>query len=159
MKKFNEHTCISCGNGIDDKIYDYSVQRYQYELCLDCQEWLKRKEEYVSIHSKKFYLALRARGVPVKKEQFDGYKHIDLAIPQYFLNIEIDGTQHYTDVQQSYRDLERTYHSMLKGFKTIRLPNILIEEKSEEVADMIVDLLTHLRTKKKNFTQPKTNTQ
>lgn len=84
--------------------------------------------------------ALVARGIKCKLEQWDGHKHIDIAIPWARMNIEIDGTQHYLDPKQVVSDYQRSYYSMIKGFKTIRYPNFVIEKYLDSVADGIAKI-------------------
>lgn len=84
--------------------------------------------------------ALIKRGIKCELEKWDGYKHIDIAIPWAKLNIEIDGIQHYTDPKQMTSDCQRTYYSIQKGFKTIRYPNFVIEKNLDRVADGIASV-------------------
>ena len=149
MKKFNTHRCTKCDYSLYDHVYTYSLKYFGFGLCKNCQKWLNEPDSRITIHSKRFYLALRCREVNVVLEQFDGHKHIDIAIKgdDLKLNLEIDGSQHYTDVAQSFADLLRTYNSLLKGYYTLRLPNILVAEKLDETADVVVDLLTFMRDK------------
>ena len=148
MNKLNEFRCTRCDYHLSNKMQAYSINLCGYELCYKCQKWYANVEKHVTIQSKNLFLALKVRGVNVEMEKYDGFKHIDLAITgkKTKLNIEIDGLQHYNDAKQSYSDLLRTYHSFKKGFYTIRLPNILVSEKREETADVIVDILKHLQT-------------
>ena len=147
MKKFTEHHCLKCHYSIYDSVADYSESRLGFKLCKNCQKWLKEADPVLTSESKLFFLGLRARGINAELEKFDGHKHIDIAITQANsrLNIEIDGSHHYTDATQSFADFQRTYYSLLKGFVTIRLPNILVRERQNEVADFITELLEHKR--------------
>jgi very-short-patch-repair endonuclease len=81
--------------------------------------------------------ALIARGIKCTLEKWDGNKHIDIAIPWARINIEIDGNHHYINPNQMTSDLQRDYYSARKGFKTIRIPNIFIENNLDKVADGI----------------------
>lgn len=125
------------------------MKYYGYALCKKCQTWFN-EDKASTQHSKRFYLALKVRKVNVSIEQFDGHKHIDIAIKgkDLPLNIEIDGSQHYTSIEQSYADLLRTFHSFVKDYYTLRLPNILVAERLEETADVVVEMLNHLRNKR-----------
>lgn len=147
MKKITEHHCLNCNYSIYDSVADFSQNRLGFKLCKKCQQWLKENDSFVTSESKLLYLALRARGINANLEKFDGHKHIDIAITQEgsCLNIEIDGSHHYTDAVQSYADFQRTHYSLLKGFVTLRLPNILVRERQNEVADSITELLEHRR--------------
>lgn len=152
MVKFTEHKCTKCAYNLYDRVYNYSFEHYGFGLCKNCQKWFKQDDPIVTRHSKRLFLTLCHRGVNVEIEKDDGHKHIDLAITgkDLKLNIEIDGSQHYTCSTQSFRDLQRNYHSMLEGFYTIHLPNVLIAEKLEETADTIVELLKHFRNNPRN---------
>jgi len=91
----------------------------------------------------KLYFALKKRGVPAELEKFDGYKHIDIAIPEAKINIEVDGKHHNSNNRQALADLKRTYFSFLKGYYTIRIPNSLVynDYVLNETADFIVGIL------------------
>jgi very-short-patch-repair endonuclease len=91
------------------------------------------------------YLALLNRDVPAEMEKWEGYKHIDIAIPEVKVNIEVDGGHHNTSKRHALSDLKRTYHSHKKGYATIRIPNCLTRDKKtiEETAEYIVKLLNH----------------
>ena len=91
----------------------------------------------------RLYFALKKRGVPAEMEKFDGYKHIDIAIPEARVNIEVDGGHHNFNRNQALSDLKRTYYSFKKGYLTLRIPNSLVTTDSylNETADYIVDFL------------------
>ncbi len=54
---------------------------------------------------------LEKHGVKVYVELSDGHKHIDLALPEAKLNIEVDGIHHLTNPRQIVADLARGYYS------------------------------------------------
>ncbi len=87
------------------------------------------------------YAALKKFGVPATLEKFDGFKHIDIAIPKAKVNIEIDGGHHNFDYKQALADLKRTYYSFKRGYVTIRVPNSLVNEKLDETAKYLVEIL------------------
>jgi hypothetical protein len=101
--------------------------------------------ETITSEQEALYIALLERDVPAELEKWDGYKHIDIAIPEVKVNIEVDGQHHNTHKEYALSDLKRTYHSFKKGYATIRIPNCLTrdEETIEETADYIVALLNH----------------
>lgn len=71
--------------------------------------------------------ALEERGIHVRVEPFDGFKHIDIGIPKAKLNVEVDGIQHLTNPSQIVADLDRGYFSNKKyGFATMHIPNEMI---------------------------------
>src|SRR5215510_316024 len=82
------------------------------------------------------------KGIPAQLEKYDGYKTIDIAIPEYKLNIEVDGGQHYLNPSQALVDLQRTYYSFKKGFFTLRIPNSLVENNIRDTINYIVKFLS-----------------
>ena len=135
------HFCNECNCFIPDKVFRYSNEMFGFSLCYKHQSWYKEILSVTTEENLLLYFALKERGVPAEIEKFDGYKHIDIAIPQARVNIEVDGRQHNTDHRQALSDLKRTYHSFLKGFLTLRIPNSLVRENVEETADYILDIL------------------
>jgi very-short-patch-repair endonuclease len=90
---------------------------------------------------RKLFYELKKRGVPAKLELNDGYKTIDIAVPDARVNIEVDGIPHNSFGYQALSDLKRTYYSMKKGYFTLRIPNSLIDHHFEETIDLVVDIL------------------
>lgn len=86
------------------------------------------------------YEALLKRKVNVIPQYNDGHKTVDLAIPEAKLYIEVDGVAHCSKEKSAFTDLQRTYYSLKEGFVTLRIPNVLTEDKLNETADMIADL-------------------
>lgn len=83
--------------------------------------------------------ALYKRRVKVYVELDDGYKHIDLAIPKARLNIEVDGIKHLTDPNQIVADLDRGYFSHKNGYNTMHIPNEMIHQHLEAIADALAE--------------------
>ena len=88
------------------------------------------------------YIGLQSREIHCELEKFDGHKSIDIAIPERKINIEVDGRHHH-NYDQALSDLKRTMYSWAKGYFTLRVPNILIQEKSQfhEVLDTIEKII------------------
>ncbi len=83
--------------------------------------------------------ALESHGIRVLTEVNDGYKHIDLTIPDARINIEVDGRQHLTDPFQIISDLKRTHYSDNLGYDTIHIPNIFIHSNLEKIANALAE--------------------
>ena len=107
----------------------------------------KKKKKESSPESVKLYQALRKRDVPAELEKWDGYKHIDIAIVEAKINIEVDGNHHAYNHKQALADLKRTYYSFRKGYITLHLPNLLIKERLDETCDLIVGILNESNVK------------
>jgi len=68
-------------------------------------------------------------GHVVEFEKWDCYKHIDIAIEEPKIYIEVDGKHHNLDKNQALRDLMRTYYSFKDdGYITLRIPNVLTRD-------------------------------
>lgn len=92
--------------------------------------------------------ALRQRGIEVKLEHWDGHKHVDIAILDASIYIEIDGLHHFTNPVQIKADFKRTHFSDSAHFDTVHIPNELIDEHVERIADAIAHVAKerlHLR--------------
>ncbi len=103
------------------------------------------EEKEPTFEAKKLYYALVDEGVPAKLELNDGYKTIDIAVPDAMINIEVDGGQHNFDSKQAISDLKRTYYSIKKGYFTIRIPNSLIRDYFDDTVNLIVEILKESR--------------
>lgn len=135
--------CLECYQYINQYVFGYSIQNFGVPLCIEHQEWIKQMSFQTTQETIRLYFALKVRGVPAEMEKFDGYKHIDIAIPEAKVNIEVDGGHHNFNTQQAFSDLKRTYHSFLRGYITFRIPNSLVYDDQilEETADYLVKML------------------
>ncbi len=130
--------CNKCEEDISFKESEYSKKKYGKYLCRDCQKKQQIKKELKikkplkipksTPQAEKLYEELKKIGVNTQKEKYDGYKHIDLAIPSAKINIEVDGCQHNLNKLQALADLKRTYYSFRKGYTTLRIPNSLVKD-------------------------------
>jgi very-short-patch-repair endonuclease len=85
--------------------------------------------------------ALKSRGLVTEPEYWDGHKHIDIAIPSAHIYIEVDGNKHYLDADQIGRDFKRNHYSDGGDYDTIHIPNLIIFDHCEEVADAITKVV------------------
>lgn len=143
--------CCNCKYDIDSKVFDYSMNNYNFPLCRSCQDWVRNISQNSTPEALSLYLELRKRDVPAELEKWDGYKHIDIAIVEAKINIEIDGMHHSFDPQQAKSDLMRTYYSFMKGYYTLRIPNQLVRSHLDETADMITDILSESARKNRKW--------
>ena len=84
-------------------------------------------------------IELEKLGVRVLAEVDDGYKHVDLAIPEARINIEVDGARHLVDPYQILSDLKRTHYSDDIGYATIHIPNAFIHSDIGAIASAIAE--------------------
>lgn len=83
--------------------------------------------------------ALLKRGVKVYVELHDGFKTVDLAIPNAKINIEVDGVHHLTNTKQILADLNRGYYSHKNGYDTMHIQNETIEKHLDKIADALAE--------------------
>ena len=140
MEKLIEKNCTKCNYPIYDSVYDFSNKNYQFGLCRDCQNWFN-DNNFSTKETKLLYLALKQRNVPIEIEKNDGHKTIDLAIPPFKINIEVDGSQHNNSLKQALSDIQRTKCSFDKGFITIRIPNILVKKKLIDTTNILFEII------------------
>lgn len=89
--------------------------------------------------------ALEERGIKVVMEYNDGFKRIDIYIPEARLNIEVDGLQHLTDPTQILRDFHRQYYSEKSGHHTIHIPNIAIRYYLNDITKALTEVIVMLK--------------
>ena len=131
--------CLECNCSLTPQIYDYSYNYFGVPLCMPHQSLFKNHKSTDQTIS--LYFALKERGLSPELEKFDGFKHIDIAIPKAKINIEVDGGHHNYSHKQALSDLKRTYHSFQKGYFTLRIPNALIHNYLDETADHLAEML------------------
>ena len=76
-------------------------------------------------------------------EKWDGYKHIDIAVPNADMNLEVDGSQHGSELKQAMSDLRRNLHSFKKGWITLHVPNCLVVYALDETAELIAEFIDY----------------
>lgn len=135
-----EECCSICYQSeTNQRVIDYSLEEFGNIVCFKCQGGLKKTDSTKEAIA--LYVALKKNRVPAELEKDDGFKRIDIAIPKYRINIEVDGVHHNVSFKQAMSDLKRTYHSFQKGYYTLRIPNKLIHENLEETADYITEMV------------------
>jgi hypothetical protein len=139
--------CIECETSIDATIFNYSTEQYGHPMCRDCQDWYQGILVYSTATDEAIdlYFALKKRGVPAQLEKNDGFKTIDIAVPDAKVNIEVDGQHHNFNPKQAMSDLKRTYHSFKEGYLTLRIPNSLAKYHLEDAAELITEFLIESR--------------
>lgn len=137
--------CVECGQWVSPQVSDYSTDRWGIPLCVNHQNWVKMMLTQTTDETFGLYFALKMRGVPAEIEKFDGHKHIDIAVTDAKVNLEVDGGHHNYSPQQALSDLKRTFFSFKKGYLTLRIPNSLVRYHLDETADYIVDFLMENR--------------
>jgi very-short-patch-repair endonuclease len=134
--------CNECKRPISPKAYAWSIEKYGRALCGEHQREARLASK-ITPEAKTLGEILKRKGHHVQFEKWDGHKHIDIAIIESQVNIEVDGAHHNLDNKQALRDLKRTYYSFKKGFVTLRIPNCLVSSPKiiQETADFIDEFL------------------
>lgn len=143
--------CCNCFRKIEERVFYYSNQKFGIALCRNCQDWFRDILDFTSAtdESINLYFALKIRGVPAVLEKNDGFKTIDISVPDAKVNIEVDGQHHNFSSLQALSDLERTLHSFKKGYLTLRIPNSLVRYNLEQAADKITEYLVVSRERRR----------
>ena len=102
----------------------------------------------ITKQTRALYEELNKRGVQGKLEYWDGHKHIDIAILEAGIFIEIDGMQHFMDPKEIERDFKRNHYSEGDDFNTIHIPNIVIDNYLERVADAVAKVAKSRKKRK-----------
>ncbi|MFZ2206294.1 MAG: hypothetical protein WA061_00450 [Microgenomates group bacterium] len=94
--------------------------------------------------------ALEKKMIKVELEYNDGYKHVDLYLPDAKINIEVDGLHHLMDPAQIKRDFTREYYSERSGYHTLHIPNIIIKDQIhlDKIADAIALVVMETKLEK-----------
>jgi very-short-patch-repair endonuclease len=134
--------CSVCKRTISVGTYNYSKDKFGKALCREHQG--KHDDAVIPKATTEARLlcdALRDRGFDVEKEKFDGFKHVDLAIAEAKIYIEVEGSHHNLNSEQALRDLKRAVYSSKDGYETISIPNSPIRERLDETADWLAIML------------------
>ena len=105
------------------------------------------KQKFATKSTKKLYKALKDCGIKSILEFWDGYKHIDIYIPDAKVYIEVDGLQHYTSPTQIIKDFNRDHYSNVDKIDTLHIPNEMLENHLEKIAKAIMGVVKRRRNK------------
>jgi hypothetical protein len=114
--------CLECRQPISWGVHEFSQSIYGHSLCLKDQCIIE--ESGATGLAVDLYLALKSRNFPLILEYFDGYKHVDMALPGK-LYIEVNGPYHQAG-WQAMTDLTRSVYSLEKKIPTIIVSNALL---------------------------------
>jgi hypothetical protein len=114
--------CIECGQPISQGVHEFSQQIYGYSLCMKDQYLIG--ESGATAQTVDLYLALKSRDFPVVLEYFDGYRHVDIALPGK-LYIELNSGYDLPNIQV-IADLTRSVYSREKKIPTIIISNDML---------------------------------
>ena len=134
LKNHNEgFYCIICKKELDEKMFYYSKYIFGKSLCLKHQGSKTQKE---------LFIALKNRDLDCEYELWHENKHVDIAIHDAKLYIEIDGKHHLNKLKQFIDDLKRDELSMSDTYLTRCIGNMDIEENLEDIANAIAELVS-----------------
>ncbi len=140
-KKPTQYYCFYCNESIPTNVHEYSVNNLGAAFCMRHQRAVKTGLDNATNEARILFFALLKRGIRVHVEKFDGFKHIDLAIPTAMVNIEIDGMHHSYNSRQALSDLQRTLYSFKKGYLTLRIPNALIHNNLNQTVKHVEEFI------------------
>lgn len=145
--------CSQCGITITKGVYDFFKDNFGIALCMPHQKGKHKKiettDENISTLLRATPEALRLKtgltdkGWKVIHEDKDEHKHVDLAIHEAKIVIEVDGSHHNRNSKQDITDIKRTFHDFVnKDIITLRIPNSVMNDN--ETIDETVNILDSL---------------
>lgn len=105
-----------------------SASRAEHGIRILKRRWIGTKEERALAR------ALASLGVRVRTGVPDGYKTIDISMPDARIDIEVDGMHHFTDSRQIIADLDRGHYSHRDGYDTMHIPNEMVRHHCAAIA-------------------------
>ncbi len=127
--------CAVCERAISEKEAEISQKHYGFSVCMSCrvraEELSKEQREGLNTTPLQvlFYLALKRRNIEAELEYEDKddkgevKKTVDIAVPVAKVFIELDDAHHFSTPKQNIADLQRSYHSYIKGYHTLHVFN------------------------------------
>jgi very-short-patch-repair endonuclease len=152
--------CSACRKTITKGVYDFSMGNFATPLCMTCQKGKQKKietrDETISALLRATPEALRLKtgladkGWKVIHEDKDRHKHVDLAIREAKIVIEVDGSHHNSNSKQGISDIKRTFHDFVNNdIITLRIPNsVMNDNETIDETVKILDSLLNERIKK-----------
>jgi len=127
----DEYQCAICKKPIDKQTHEASIRSFNKALC---------EEHQGTENHRNLFFALKKRGVPVEFEAYDGYKHVDIAIHELKLYIEVEGTLNAIDPGQFFDQLRNDNFTSQGNYQTKRLNNDFISVHLDQLADTIKEV-------------------
>jgi very-short-patch-repair endonuclease len=140
-------TCCNCQRPIDERVSKYSVEHFDFALCIPSQKTMESKWNAATMHALSLYFLLKKKGIRAELEKCDGFKTIDISITEARLNIEVNGSHHNTKHDQALADLQLTFYSFKKGYYTFRIPNSVVRSHLTETAEYVANFVEFGRTR------------
>ena len=125
------YQCAICKAELDKETHESSIRNFNKALC--------EKHQGTENH-RSLYFALKKRGVPCEFEAYDGYKHVDIAIHELKLYIEVEGTLNAIDPDQFFAELTNDNLSNQGNYQTKRLNNDFISNHLDQIADTLKEV-------------------
>ncbi|HEV3252109.1 MAG TPA: hypothetical protein VGZ71_14210 [Puia sp.] len=142
-----DHFCLQCNSKIDSKAFEYSLKKYKFPLCEDCQIWFIGKVFDTTKETIQLYFALKGRGLTAQLEKHDKLKRVDITIEESRVHIEVDSAQQNYNVTEALQDLKKTYFDFPDGSITLRVPNSLVKFNIDQTSDVIHKLIVENKTR------------
>jgi very-short-patch-repair endonuclease len=145
--------CSVCKERISERVFRYSMDNHGKALCMTHQKTgtYSNKQNKITPQARRLSRALKDLYVKHELEYYDGYKHVDIAIPSARLFLELDGSQHGFSPKQMIADDERDKYSQKAGWTTKRIPNVWIDKNVNKLASSIAVLVRKREKERKQY--------
>jgi len=137
----NGPKCLDCYL-LDKRFREGKIRNMPTRFAIILYKKLKESGEYDNKE-----LSIEDLEKKVYYENYSGeqnYISIDLSVRPAQVNIEMDGKHHGMSLKQAKADLKRTYTCFERGWFTLRIPNILMQQTESEMEDTMDDIINLL---------------
>jgi hypothetical protein len=119
-----KHYCLECGLPVSEGLYTFSQHVYGHSLCM--RDLYVLEESGIQARVIDLYLALKSRKFPLELGHFDGYRRVDMAIPDT-LYIEITGSGQ-DEFQEILSELMGTSEGSPRNIPSVVIPAEMLEK-------------------------------
>jgi hypothetical protein len=129
--------CCQCNSRIEQATYNFSIKKYKFPLCEDCQIWFIGKIFHTTKETLQLYFALKHKGLAVNLEKHYKYKKAEIIIAQAKVHIEVDRSHGQANMAQALLDLKNLPGDARDPFLTLKVPEVLVKFSMEQTTDLI----------------------
>jgi hypothetical protein len=137
MEPPHDLICCQCNSRIEQAAYNFSIKKYKFPLCEDCQIWFIGKIFHTTKETLQLYFALKHKGLPVNLEKHYRYKKAEIIVQEANLHIEVDRTHTQANIAQALLDLKNKQTASQDPVLTLKVPESLVKFNMEQTTDLI----------------------
>lgn len=142
-------TCLDCNKSLDEAVVRNSITETGVALCDHHRKLIQRLMHRYSTPTEaiQLYYGLREAGASPMLEWWDGSRSVDIALSRVKLNLEVDMAYEMFTCKQAQATLEERMYCFNNGFKTIRIPHMLIRQCLSGTIEAILGIMEGLKAR------------